>query len=284
MMQIIDGKSLAAGLRQEVAAAVTALQQHGRAINFAAVLVGDDPASQIYVRNKRRACEQVGINFTLHQLPSDSSVADVANLLQDLSRNPAVQGILLQLPLPAALADQTADLLNLIDPKKDVDGLTEVNLGRLAAGRPQLVPCTAQGVVTAIQSVCPNLTGKNVVVIGRSQIVGRPTSLLLTNLNATVTVCHRHTQNLTQFTQAADIVVVAAGQPGLLTGQMVKAGAIIIDVGINRLPNGQIVGDVDQASLTTAAAVTPVPGGIGPLTVAYLLKNLVLAEQLQHGA
>ena len=283
-MQIIDGKSLAAGLRQEVAAAVSALQQRGRTINFAAVLVGDDPASQIYVRNKRRACEQVGINFTLHQLPTASTVADVANLLQDLSRNPAVQGILLQLPLPAALADQTAYLLNLIDPKKDVDGLTDVNLGRLAAGRPQLVPCTAQGVVTAIQSVCPDLTGKNVVVIGRSQIVGRPTSLLLTNFNATVTVCHRHTQNLAQFTQAADIVVVAAGQPGLLTGQMVKAGAIIIDVGINRLANGQIVGDVDQASLTTAAAVTPVPGGIGPLTVAYLLKNLVLAEQLQHGA
>lgn len=283
-MQIIDGKSLAAGLRQEVAAAVSALQQHGRAINFAAVLVGNDPASQIYVRNKRRACEQVGINFTLHQLPTASTVADVANLLQDLSRNPAVQGILLQFPLPAALADQTAYLLNLIDPKKDVDGLTDVNLGRLAAGRPQLVPCTAQGVVTAIQSVCPDLTGKNVVVIGRSQIVGRPTSLLLTNFNATVTVCHRHTQNLAQFTQAADIVVVAAGQPGLLTGQMVKAGAVIIDVGINRLANGQIVGDVDQASLTTAAAVTPVPGGIGPLTVAYLLKNLVFAEQLQHGA
>ncbi len=285
MAQIIDGKVLAAEVRSEVANAVQGIKAQGGAVRFAAVLVGEDPASQIYVRNKQRACEKVGIEFELHTLPATCRYEDLTTLIQRLSADDKINGVLLQLPVPeAVVGDRLNEVLNLIDPRKDVDGLTITNLGKLAEGMTGLVPCTAQGVLYAIQSVCPDLTGKNVVMIGRSRIVGRPTSLLLNNQNATVTLCHRRTRDLALYTKSADIVVVAAGCPNLLTAKMVKKGAIVIDVGINRLPDGKLVGDVDFAKVSKIAnAITPVPGGIGPLTIAFLLKNIVVAYRQQHG-
>ena len=284
MIQIIDGKALASAVRAEVAADVAAIKADGGRVCFAAVLVGNDPASQIYVRNKQRACEKAGIEFTLHTLPADCHQRQIVALLKKLSQDSTVNGILLQLPLPATVvARDEMQAINTIDPQKDVDGLTTVNTGHLVNRSAGLVPCTAQGVVHAILSVCPDLTGKNVVVIGRSRIVGRPTSLLLSNLNATVTVCHRATQNLAEHTKRADIIVVAAGCPNLLTADMVSHNAVVIDVGINRLADGKLVGDVDYAAVSPkVAAITPVPGGIGPLTIAFLLRNIVAAYRWQH--
>ena len=254
-------------------------------MRFAAVLVGEKPASQIYVRNKQRACEKAGIEFELHTLSASCQYEDLATLVRRLSDDPKINGVLLQLPVPEnVIGDHLTEILNLIDPRKDVDGLTIANLGKLVDGGDGLVPCTAQGVLCAIQSVCPDLTGKNVVMIGRSRIVGRPTSLLLTNHHATVTVCHSRTRDLSAYTRLADIVVVAAGCPHLVTADMLKPGAIVIDVGINRLSDGKLVGDVDYAAATqVASAITPVPGGIGPLTVAFMLKNIVAAYRRQHG-
>ena len=285
MTQIIDGKALAGAVRAEVAEAVREIKAQGGEVRFAAVLVGDDPASQIYVRNKQRACEQAGIIFELHTLPATCQFAELTDLVRQLSADKKINGVLLQLPVPyEVVGDRLNEVLNLIDPCKDVDGLTVANMGKLVDGTAGLCACTAQGVLHAIHSVCPDVSGKNIVVIGRSRIVGRPTSLLLSNHHATVTVCHRLTKDLALYTQTADIIVVAAGCPRLLTADMVKAGAIVIDVGINRLADGRLVGDVDFEKVACkAAAITPVPGGIGPLTIAFLLKNIVRAYRLQHG-
>ena len=286
MAQIIDGKVLAASVREQVATEVQMIKARGGAVRFAAVLVGEDPASQIYVHNKQRACEKVGIDFELHTLPATCCFDDLANLIRRLSADKKINGVLLQLPVPTAVVgNRLTEVLNLIDPQKDVDGLTFTNLGKLADHDAcGLVPCTAQGVLYAVQSVCPDLTGKNIVMIGRSRIVGRPTSLLLTNQNATVTVCHSRTNNLAAHTRHADVIVVAAGCPHLVNIDMVKKDAIVIDVGINRLPDGKLVGDVDFESVAKiASAITPVPGGIGPLTIAFLLKNIVVAYRRQHG-
>lgn len=282
MAQIIDGKALAAAVRAEVATSVQKIQAQGGVVRFAAILVGNDPASQIYVRNKQRACEQAGIVFELHTLSATCRYEELTDLVRKLSADQSVNGILLQLPVPyEVVGNRLSEVINLIDPRKDVDGLTVTNMGLLASGGRGLVACTAQGVLHAIHSVCPDVSGKNVVVIGRSQIVGRPTALLLTNENATVTVCHRLTKNISQFTKMADIIVVAAGCPNLLTAEMVKDGVVVIDVGINRLTDGRLVGDVDFAGVAPkAAAITPVPGGIGPLTIAFLLKNIVSAYRL----
>ncbi len=285
MAQIIDGKALAAAVREDVANNVRAINARGGVVRFAAILVGNDPASQIYVRNKQRACEKAGIVFELHTLPATCQFMELTSLVKRLSNNPEVNGILLQLPVPyEVVGNRLNEVLNLIDPRKDVDGLTITNMGQLLDGGKGLFACTAQGVLHAIQSVCSDLTGKNVVVIGRSRIVGRPTALLLNNQNATVTICHRRTKDLAQYTRTADIIVVAAGSPKLLTADMVQDGVIVIDVGINRLPDGRLVGDVDfDAVAKKAAAITPVPGGVGPLTIAFLLKNIVTAYGLQHG-
>mgnify|MGYP003301319425 CR=1 FL=1 len=282
MAQIIDGKALAAAVRAEVATSVQKIQAQGGVVRFAAILVGNDPASQIYVRNKQRACEQAGIVFELHTLSATCRYEELTDLVRKLSADQSVNGILLQLPVPyEVVGNRLSEVINLIDPRKDVDGLTVTNMGLLASGGRGLVACTAQGVLHAIHSVCPDVSGKNVVVIGRSQIVGRPTALLLTNENATVTVCHRLTKNISQFTKMADIIVVAAGCPNLLTAEMVKDGVVVIDVGINRLTDGRLVGDVDFTGVAPkAAAITPVPGGIGPLTIAFLLKNIVSAYRL----
>lgn len=285
MVQIIDGKALAATVRAKVTAEVQQIKAQGGSVRFAAVLVGENPASQIYVRNKQRACEKAGIDFELHTLPATCHYEDLTALIRRLSADKKINGVLLQLPVPpSVVGDRLSEVLNLIDPQKDVDGLTVANLGKLVDGSEGLIPCTAQGVLCAIQSVCPDLTGKRVVMIGRSRIVGRPTSLLLTNHHATVTVCHSRTRNLAEHTRDADIIVVAAGCPHLVTSAMVKKGAVVIDVGINRLSDGRLVGDVDFETVAkVAAAITPVPGGIGPLTVAFMLKNIVVAYRRQHG-
>lgn len=285
MAQIIDGKALAAEVRAQVAAEVQQIRVQGGVVRFAAVLVGEDPASQIYVRNKQRACEKAGIEFELHTLPATCHYEDLTALIRRLSADKNINGVLLQLPVPeSVVGERLTEVLNMIDPQKDVDGLTIANLGKLVDGVESLVPCTAQGVLYAIQSVCPDLSGKNVVMIGRSRIVGRPTSLLLTNQNATVTVCHTRTRNLAEYTRMADVIVVAAGCPHLVTADMVKKGAIVIDVGINRLADGKLVGDVDFENVEkVASAITPVPGGIGPMTIAFLLKNIVVAYRRQHG-
>ncbi|MCQ2381757.1 MAG: bifunctional 5,10-methylenetetrahydrofolate dehydrogenase/5,10-methenyltetrahydrofolate cyclohydrolase [Clostridia bacterium] len=284
MAQIIDGKKLAENVKEQVASAVNKIKSQGGFVRFAAVLVGENSASQIYVRNKQRACEKVGIEFELHKLSTDSSYEDLTSLICRLSADKNINGILLQLPVPdSVVGNHLSEVLNLIPAEKDVDGLTYANLGKLVSGGDGLVPCTAQGILYAIQSVCSDLTGKNVVMIGRSQIVGRPTSILLTNQNATVTLCHSRTENLIEYTRSADIVIVATGCPNLLHAEMVKSGAIVIDVGINRLPDGKLVGDVDFEIVSkVASAITPVPGGIGPLTVAFMLKNIVTAYCQQN--
>jgi len=284
MAQIIDGKALAIAVRAKVAEDVRKIKAQGGVVRFSAILVGEDPASQIYVRNKQRACEQAGIEFTLHKLPANCQYEVLTDLIKSLSADKNVNGILLQLPVPVeVVGNRLNEVLNMIDPHKDVDGLTVTNMGKLVDGGGGLFACTAQGVLHAIQNICPNLTGKNVVVIGRSRIVGRPTALLLTSENATVTICHRYTKDLAEYTKKADIVVVAAGCPGLLKPEMIKDGVIVIDVGINRLADGRLVGDVDYEKVALkAAAITPVPGGIGPLTIAFLLKNIVSAYRLQN--
>lgn len=284
MTQVIDGKALAAVVREQVAWDVQKIKAQGGSVRFAAILVGDDPASQIYVRNKQRACEKAGIIFDLHTLSADCQFEDLTTLIRRLSADQQINGILLQLPVPpTVIGDRLHEVLDLIDPQKDVDGITITNMGRLLNGDAGLVPCTAQGILYAIHSVCSDITGKNIVVVGRSRIVGRPTALLLEHQNATVTVCHRLTKNLAEHTRKADILIVAAGCPKLITATMVKEGAIVIDVGMNRLPNGTLVGDVDNAQVAPkVAAITPVPGGIGPLTIAFLLKNIVSAYRLQH--
>jgi methylenetetrahydrofolate dehydrogenase (NADP+)/methenyltetrahydrofolate cyclohydrolase len=282
-MVIIDGKKLAVEIKAQAGFAVAEINHNGGQIRFDAVLVGDDASSQIYVNSKKKECEKLGISFELHYMPATITQEELENLLTRLSMNEKINGILLQLPLPKGFDAKSA--IAKIDPIKDVDGLTTENFGRLAKEEnPQLIPCTALGVLYAIQSVCPDISGKTVTVIGRSSIVGKPTALLLMQKNATVTICHKQTVNLAKHTRNADIVVSATGVVGLITADMVKENAIIIDVGINRQPNGVIVGDVDFPNVSQKVhAITPVPKGIGPLTIAFLMHNIVTAYRLQFG-
>jgi methylenetetrahydrofolate dehydrogenase (NADP+)/methenyltetrahydrofolate cyclohydrolase len=280
-MVIIDGKKLAVEIKSRVAFQVTEINHAGGQIRFDAVLVGDDASSQIYVNSKKRECEKLGISFELHYLPATVTQGDLEDLITRLSQNRKVNGILLQLPLPKGFDSNSA--IQKIDPIKDVDGLTTFNFGKLAKEEnPQLIPCTALGILYAIKSVCPDIAGKTVTVIGRSAIVGKPTALLLMQNDATVTICHKKTANLKAHTKNADIVVSATGVAGLLTADMVKENAIVIDVGITRTKDGKIVGDVDFENVSKKVfAITPVPKGIGPLTIAFLLHNILTAYRLQ---
>lgn len=272
MATIIDGKKLAAALNAATAKEVAALCAKGLTPGLAFILVGENPASQVYVRNKEKACEQVGIHSVLEKLPGDVPEKTLLRLIESLNKNSKVHGILVQLPLPKNLnADK---ILEAVFPEKDVDGLHPENMGRLMLGLPCLAPCTAQGVVAMIESVAKNLAGKEVCVVGRSAIVGKPTAALLTQRNATVTLCHSQTKNLPEKIAAADIVVAAIGRPRFIKGEWIKKGAIVIDVGINRLPDGKICGDVEfEPASQRAAAISPVPGGVGPMTIAMLMKN-----------
>lgn len=280
--RVIDGRAVAAAVRERVAGEVRELRARGVEPGLATVLVGDDPASHVYVRMKREDSAAVGIVSQHHEPPADVSADELAALLTQLNADEEVDGILLQLPLPGQL-DGTA-MTGLIDPAKDVDGLTPVSAGLLAQGRPGLTPCTPLGVMELLRFAGVELGGAHAVVVGRSQLVGKPLAALLLAANATVTHCHSRTRDLAAVCREADVLVAAAGVPGLVTGEMVGEGAIVIDVGTNRTDGG-LVGDVDFASASErASAITPVPGGVGPMTRAMLLVNTVAAARARRGA
>ncbi len=284
MSTVINGLMLAEKVKESVAEEVAAIKKQGGKIALAVVLVGDNASSIIYVNNKKRECEKIGIDFTLHKLPEDVSQKTITDLISKLSKDKDVNGILLQLPLPNINDQDQQQAINMIDPSKDVDGLTTHSMGQLVRGEEAFVPCTAAGILYAINSVCPDVAGKNIVVVGRSQIVGKPVSLLLLNNNATVSICHSKTKNLKEHTSNADIVICAVGKAKMITADMVKKDAIVIDVGINRLDDGSLAGDVNFDELADkVSAITPVPRGIGPLTIAFLLRNIVRAYKIQHG-
>jgi len=287
--RIIDGKAIAARVRAEVAADVAAfVAEHGRAPGLATVLVGEDPASAVYVGGKQRACVEVGMTPFDRRLPADSSFEQVAEQLEALNLDPAVSGILLQLPVPDHL-DGPA-LTSLIAAEKDVDGLTPVNAGLLSLGRPGLRPCTPAGVMELLRDTGANLEGADAVVVGRSNLFGKPMAQLLLAQNATVTICHSRTRDLRAVCRRADILIAAVGRARIIEGDFVKPGAVVIDVGMNRLTPEQagnksgLVGDVDfAAAREVASAITPVPGGVGPMTIAYLLRNTLQAAAYQAG-
>ncbi len=275
---VIDGKAVAAEVRERVAAEVRDLgESSGEVPGLATVLVGDDPASAVYVRNKRRATEEVGMRSIHHGLDGSTSQGELLDLLAGLNADDAVDGILVQLPLPTGIDQDT--VIAAIDPAKDVDGLTAPSAGLLAQGRPGLVPCTPQGVMELLSHAGVDPAGAEAVVVGRSILVGRPLASLLLNADATVTVCHSRTRDLAAVCRRADILVAAVGRPALVRADWVKPGAAVIDVGMNRTDEG-LVGDVDFAAVSeVAGAITPVPGGVGPMTIAMLLSNTVSAAR-----
>jgi methylenetetrahydrofolate dehydrogenase (NADP+) / methenyltetrahydrofolate cyclohydrolase len=279
--RIIDGRAVAARVRAEVADEVPELsRQLGHAPGLATILVGEDPGSAIYVANKRRACAEVGIADFHQHLAADASQEEVADLIERCNANSEVSGILLQLPVPAGLSG--AALTGLIAPEKDVDGLTPVSAGRLAQGTPGLRPCTPLGVLELLDAHRVPLEGAEAVVVGRSDLVGKPVAALLLQGNATVTICHSRTRELPAVCARADVLVAAVGVPRLIGAEYVKPGAAVIDVGMNRLPEG-LCGDVDfDAAVNRAGLITPVPDGVGPMTIAMLLRNTVTAARLQR--
>lgn len=281
--RVIDGKAVAAAARERVKVDVAAFaEEHGRSPGLATVLVGEDPASEVYVSNKRRLSEEVGMRSIHHGLDAAISEAELLGLVGELNAEEEVDGILVQLPLPAHI-DEDA-IVAAIDPAKDVDGLTPVNAGRLAHGDPNLVPCTPRGVMELLAHEGVELEGAEAVVVGRSKLVGVPVARLLLLANATVTTCHSRTRDLNEVCRRADVLVAAVGVPRLLGAEAVKPGAVVIDVGVNRLEEG-LVGDVDyEAAAEVASAITPVPGGVGPMTIAMLLSNTLQAARQRASA
>ena len=279
---LIDGKAIAANLRQQIAQRVVERRQQGlRTPGLAVILVGTDPASQVYVSHKRKDCEEVGFISQAFDLPSETTQQALTDLIDRLNEDPAVDGILLQLPLPAHL--DASLLLERIRPDKDVDGFHPYNVGRLAQRIPLLRPCTPKGIIALLQSTGQDLYGLDAVVVGASNIVGRPMAMELLLAGCTVTVTHRFTKDLAEHVRRADLVVVAAGKPGLVKGEWIKEGAIVIDVGINRQEDGKLVGDVVyETALPRAGWITPVPGGVGPMTRACLLENTLYAAEELH--
>ena len=280
--QLIDGKAIAASLRQQIAQRVAERREQGlRAPGLAVILVGSDPASQVYVSHKRKDCEEVGFLSQAYDLPASTSQADLLALIDRLNEDPGIDGILVQLPLPEHL--DASLLLERIRPDKDVDGFHPYNIGRLAQRMPLLRPCTPKGIMTLLQSTGVDLYGLHAVVVGASNIVGRPMAMELLLGGCTVTITHRFTKDLAAHVAQADIVVVAAGKPGLVKGEWIKPGAIVIDVGINRQDDGKLIGDVVyETALPRAGWITPVPGGVGPMTRAGLLENTLHAAEHLH--
>lgn len=280
--QIIDGKALAAQVKAEAAAETAALKAQGVTPCLAVILVGEDPASQVYVRGKAKDCGDCGIDSRVIRLPEETTQTELLKLVGELAADKAVNGILVQLPLPAHIDEKA--VIVAIPPEKDVDGFSPVNVGRMQIGEPCFLPCTPAGCIRMIESTGTAIEGKHAVVIGRSNIVGKPAALLLLAKNATVTICHSRTANLKELCAGADILVAAVGKAGFVTGDMVKPGAVVIDVGINRGEDGKLHGDVDFAAAAEKAAyITPVPGGVGPMTRAMLMKNTVQAAARQNG-
>ena len=275
---IIDGKQLAQQRRAEWKLRADRLNAAGIAPGLAAVVVGDDPASKVYVRNKIRACREIGIRSEEHALAADSTLDTVLALIDRLNADAGIHGILVQLPLPAQLAPLA--VLERMSPEKDVDGLHPHNLGRLLSGHARFVPCTPAGIMEMLKSTGLDLRGKEAVVVGRSNLVGKPAALLLLQAGATVTLCHSQTTNLAHHTRRADVLVCAIGKPQAIGGEMIKPGAAVIDVGISHSREGKLVGDVDYgAALQRAGWITPVPGGVGPMTIAMLLANTILSAE-----
>ncbi|HEX5392842.1 MAG TPA: bifunctional methylenetetrahydrofolate dehydrogenase/methenyltetrahydrofolate cyclohydrolase FolD [Rhodocyclaceae bacterium] len=279
--QIIDGNALAKEMRADFARRVEALTVKGHRPGLVVILVGEDPASQVYVRNKVNGCEAVGMYSEKIVFPADVDPAQVLNKIAELNADPKIHGILVQLPLPKHFDE--AAILEAISADKDVDGFHAENVGALAQGQPRFIPCTPYGVMKMLEHAGVDLQGKEAVVVGRSNIVGKPMALLLLGKGATVTVCHSRTADLTFHTRRADVLVAAVGKPKMITGDMIKPGAVVIDVGINRLPaeqGGKLCGDVDyQSCLGIASAITPVPGGVGPMTITMLLANTIEAAE-----
>ena len=274
--QILDGKTLAAAMRADLKQRVAALVQRGVRPGLAVILAGDDPASRVYVRNKTSACEEVGVRSQQIDYPATLTQEELIRRISQLNADPAVHGILVQLPLPKPI--DAARVLETIAPAKDVDGFHEANLGALLAGRPGVVPCTPLACMRLIEHAGVAIAGRHAVVVGRSNIVGKPVAQLLLQRDATVTICHSKSGSLADFTREGDILVAAVGRAKLVTGAMVKPGACVIDVGINRLADGKLAGDVDFESVKQVAGwITPVPGGVGPMTIAMLLENCVNA-------
>lgn len=280
--QLIDGKAIAANVRQEVANQIEARINAGaRAPGLAVVLVGNDPASHVYVSNKHRACENAGIHSIQHELPNDTTQHALESLIDQLNEDDSIDGILVQLPLPPHL--DAGPLLERILPSKDVDGFHPYNLGRLAQRLPALRPCTPKGIMTLLEKTGIAVRGMNATVVGASNIVGRPMALELMLAGCTTTVCHRFTRDLEDHVSRAELLVVAVGKPGIVKGEWIKPGAIVIDVGINRQDDGRLIGDIDFAKAQQKASyITPVPGGVGPMTVATLLQNTL--ESAEHHA
>ena len=279
--QVIDGKAIAAELRNQVRLDIQQrLRNNQRAPGLAVILVGLDPASQVYVRKKREACDEAGLISKSYDLDESTDQQTLLNLIEELNNDPSIDGILVQLPLPEHIDDTL--VLEAIHPDKDVDGFHPYNIGRLAQRMPTLRPCTPHGVIYMLESIGETFKGRHAVVVGASNIVGRPMNLELLLSGATVTVTHRFTSDLASHVANADILIVAVGKPGIVKGEWVKPGATVIDVGINRLPDGKLTGDVDfEAAAKRAAWITPVPGGVGPMTVAMLIRNTLQAAE-QH--
>lgn len=276
--KIIDGKTVAAKVREECKQRVLALKASGSQPGLAVIIVGENPASKVYVANKVRACSEVGLQSKVHAFPADTDEGEVLELVQALNRDPAIHGILVQLPLPPHY--NVRRVLETISKDKDVDGFHLYNVGALAVGSSIFPPCTPYGVSKLLEHEGIDVAGQNVVVVGASNIVGKPMALMLMQKDATVCICHARTRDLAQFTILADILVVAAGKPNLILPQMVKTGAVVIDVGINRLPGGELVGDVDFEGVSRKASyITPVPGGVGPMTVTMLIENTVQSAE-----
>jgi len=277
--RIIDGKRIAGEFRREVRAGTDARAAKGlRRPGLAVVMVGDNAASAVYVRNKRRACEETGIVSVAHDLPASTGETELLALIDRLNADPAIDGILVQLPLPAHIGPTA--VLERIDPAKDVDGFHPYNIGRLAQGMPVMRPCTPYGMILMLEREGLDAKGRNAVIIGRSNIVGRPMALELLMKGATVTVCHSQTRDLARHVGEADLVVAAIGKPNFVPGSWIRHGAIVLDVGINRLPDGRLVGDVDYDEAAKRAGwITPVPGGVGPMTIAALMKNTLEAAE-----
>ncbi len=282
MAKIIDGKALAQSIKENIALEVAALKEKGVTPGLAVILVGDDPASKVYVNNKKKACAQVGIYSEEYLLPADTDGKTLLDLIAKLNADKNISGVLLQAPIPPHL--DYRKISETISPAKDVDAFHPYNVGKIMIGDFDFVPCTPAGVIELIKSTGTEIAGKNCVVIGRSNIVGKPQAMLLLKENGTVTVCHSKTKDIASFTRGADILVVAVGKAGFVNGDMIKPGAVVIDVGMNRNAEGKLCGDVDFASAEPVASyITPVPGGVGPMTVTMLLKNTVKAAKLANG-
>lgn len=280
MTKIINGKEISANIKSEVAKEVADLNKKGITVGLAVIIVGDDPASKVYVRNKERACEATGIKSEKIALSGDTTQEELLKIIEELNRRTDINGILCQLPLPKQIDEEA--VINAISPKKDVDAFHPRNVGKIMIGNYDFLPCTPAGVMELLKSAGIDICSKNCVVIGRSNIVGKPMAMLMLQSDATVTVCHSKTKNLKEICKGADILISAVGKPGFVSADMVKDGAVVIDVGMNRTENG-LCGDVDFESVSKkASAITPVPGGVGPMTIAMLMKNTLTAAKKQN--